>query len=84
MESSFQALTSVQNSQASLNNQIKDALAEILKANNQIGKFFNEKFEGALKESMDQLNETNEQKIETIVGRSALFKKLNSSIWLFV
>ena len=67
MESSFQALTSVQNSQASLNNQIKDALAEIVKANDQIGKFFNEKFEGAFRESMDQLNETYEQKIETIV-----------------
>jgi len=80
MESSFQALTSVQNSQASLNNHIKDALAEIVKANDQIGKFFNEKFEGAFKESMDQLNETYEQKIETIVtGLNALSQTVDDN-----
>jgi len=80
MESSFTALTSVQNSQASLNNHIKNALSEIVKANDQIGKFFNEKFEGAFKESMDQLNETYEQKIATIVtGLNALSQTVDSN-----
>jgi len=68
LSTSFDAVNDLQAKQAELNKNINSALAGIVDANNQIGKFFNEKFEDSFKKSMDELNQTYDQKIQSIIS----------------
>ena len=80
MDSSIKTLTNVQATQGQLNSAVKNAMAEIVKANEQIGKFFNERFETSFNNSMDQLNATYEQKIENlVVGLQSLSETVDSN-----